>query len=530
MSSTRATDRYREVHAHMARGNREAALAVVTRLQRENPDDAVAHFLRGRIALETGAVGLAKSSFERAVALDPAQADHHAYLGFSHAWLGERAEAARAAESALALAPGDHTLFLVARTWDHLGDHRAAAAALQRAATEGSQIPAIHIRLGIQLKYCGDFAAARCALERAIALDPHNVKARSVLSSLRYATRDDNQIAEFEALLARVGEPTQRLYIAHALASEYDALGEHERAFRALEAGKATVRARLGCDISGDQALFDAMRLAFDRYRPVQGYTDAQPIFVVGMPRSGTTVVERMLSLHPEVRSVGETLHMSALLQELAGRQSVHQRVGHRSAHLLDPGDVPDLASRTDLTGVGRAFMERLPAGDRPRVVDKFPFNSVLTGFILTALPNARVVCVMRGAMDTIVGNYRQLLDFESPIYRYTLSIQSCARYYVGLRRLVDLWSWRFPDRFRVIRYEELVADPERVSRAMLDFCGLSWLPGVTKIETNPAPVTTASAVQVRGPLHARRVGSWRSYERFVESALSVLAETGIEP
>lgn len=172
----------------------------------------------------------------------------------------------------------------------------------------------------------------------------------------------------------------------------------------------------------------------------------------------------------------------------------------------------------------------RLLVRECPRPLDKLPLNSLLSGFIIKALPNARAVCVVRGAMDTIVGNYRQLLEFESPIYRYNLSLESCARYYVEFRRLVDLWSSRFPERFIAIRYEEIVADPERVSRAMFDFCGLSWDPGVTKIETNQAPVATASAIQVREPLNARGVGRWRRYERFVGPALSVLAEAEIEP
>ena len=530
MTSSNTADRYGEVHACMMRGDRPGAESLITDLLEANPEDAEGHFLLGRIALEAGALSRAKAAFERAVALDPEHPHHQAFFGFCCAQLGEWAKAARAAEAAAALAPSDYILDLVAQIWSRIGLHRNAVEVLQRAVAEGSRNPQVYFDLGVALKYCGDLEGSRRAAEQAIALDTNNFRARVSLSALRTATFDDNQVEELDGLLGRVKDPGERLQIAHALASELHALGEYDRAFETLEAGKSEVRARIPYDFRDDQALFDAMHSAFEHDRPVRGFDDADPIFVVGMPRSGTTVVDRMLSLDPKVRSVGETMHIAALLQELAGRASTYEMQAQHSACLLDPRDVPDLASRADLSDIGRSYMSRVPPGGPQRIVDKFPLNSLLAGFILTALPNARVICVVRGAMDTIVGNYRQLLAFESPVFRYTLSLETCARYYVEFRRLTEFWSSRFSDRFLSISYEQLVADPDKVSRKMFDFCGLSWHPGVTKIEANQASVTTASAVQVREPLNARSIGRWRAYERFLEPALSILAEARIEP
>lgn len=504
----------------MARGNRNAAEAILADLLAKDPDDAQAHFLKGHVELESGRIAEARACFARAVALDPSQAQFHAFLGYCQIEQNDRAGAQRSAETALALGPDDRMRDLVATVQSRLGLHQAAAATLLRAVEQGSKIPSIYFNLATSLKYCGQFADARRVLEQAIALDPNHIRARAALTMLRDATRNENQIAELTSLLGRSGNSAERMHIAHALATEYEALGDFEGAFRALERGKAGVRACIRYDFNDDKALFDSMHRAFDRQMPPRGHSDADPIFVVGMPRSGTTVVDRILSGHPGVESVGETMHVSGLLQGLAGRPS---------PQLVDPRDVVELVSHRDLPRIGPAYMERLPAHDRPRVIDKFPLNSLLAGFILTALPNARVICLVRGAMDTVVGNYRQLFEYVSSIYRYSLSLETVARYYVEFRRLADRWASLFPDRFLTVSYEQLVADPDGVSRHLFPFCGLTWHPDFARIENNPAPVTTASAVQVREPLNTRAIGRWRHYERHLDPAREILARAGFE-
>lgn len=521
MCSARAADRYREIHAYMARGNRNAAKAVLADLLAKDPDDAQAHFLQGQVELESGRIAQARACFSRAAALDPSQAQFHAFLGYCQIEQDDRDGAQRSAETALALGPDDRMRDLVATIQSRLGLHQAAAATLLRAIEQGSKIPSIYFNLATSLKYCGDFGAARRVLEQAIALDPSHIRARAALTMLRSATHEDNQIAELSSLFARTGNPAERMHIAHALATEYEALGEFDRAYRALESGKAGVSACIRYDFNDDRALFDAMHRAFDRQIDPCGHSDADPIFVVGMPRSGTTVVDRMLSGHPAVGSVGETMHISGLLQGLAGRSS---------PQLVDARDVAALVSHRDFPRMGSAYMERLPTHDRPRVIDKFPLNSLLAGFILTALPNARVVCLVRDAMDTVVGNYRQLFEYVSAIYRYSLSLETTARYYVEFRRLADRWASLFPDRFLTVSYEQLVRDPDGVSRHLFPFCGLDWNPDFARIENNTAPVTTASAVQVREPLNTRSIGRWRHYERHLGAAREILARAGFEP
>lgn len=513
-------ERYRDIQSRAAGGDWAGASAQADALLRDHPADAYAHFLRGRLDLDRQQPERALASFARAVEIDPEQAEYHARLGFCHAELGHDAEALRCAQAAAALPASDRTLDLVAAIQSRLGRHSEAAATLRKAVEQGSRIPGIFFNLATSLKFCGDFDAARQALERAIELNPGHIKARAALSALRPAKPERNQIADYEALLERTRDPALRLHICHAAARECDAIGAYDRSFEFLESGKAGMRALAGHDFAPDRALFDAMRGGFERAGPARGHAGADPILVVGMPRSGTTVVDRILSNHPAVVSAGETLHFSMLLQELAGR---------RSPQLLDPRDVSPLLERDDLTAIGRAYVERLRSDGRKRVVDKFHLNSLLAGFILRALPDARVICVVRGAMDTIVGNYRQLFEYRSAVYRYSLSLKTTAHFYVEFRRLAQFWAGLFPERFRIVSYEQLVADPEGVARGMLAFCGLDWQPGVTRIESNPNPVATASAVQVREPLNARSIGSWRRYERHLDAACGIVTSAGLD-
>lgn len=514
-------DRHRRIHALMAKGDWPTALAVIDAMIEEDAGDARSHFLRGRIALERNEPGVARASFARAVEIDDGEAEFQAFLSYCHAMLGDDAAAVHHAEAAAALPASDRTLDLVATIRSRLGRHSDAACVLRRAADEGSRIPAIFFNLATELKFCGDFAGARSALERAIELDPAHVKSRVALSALRAASAEDNQIADYERLLDNTRDPEQRLHLCHAAARECDAIGQYDRAFAFLESGKAPLRAITGYDFLHDQALFDAMRRGFAGARPAAGHSDNRPIFVVGMPRSGTTVVDRILSGHPDVVSAGETLHFSALLQEMAERAS---------PQLLDPGDVAPLLTRDDLSALGRAYMDRLVRGEGRRVIDKFHLNSLLAGFILRALPDAKMVCAVRGAMDTIVGNYRQLLDYRSEIYRYTLALDTIARFYVEFRRLAQFWETLFPARFMILSYEKLIAHPEAVSRELFAFLGLDWRPEYLKIENNPAPVATASAVQVREPLNARSVGRWRHYARQLDSSRAIIEQAGLSP
>ena len=504
------------VHARMARGDRSGATALVMAALATDPKDGDAHHLLGRLLMEEGRLAEAAESFERAVAGGPGSAASHAALGYCAAALGRAAEARESLGRAAAMEADDRTLDMIASAERRLGRHAEARDALERAVRQGSRHPAILFNLATERKFFGDIDGARAALEDAVAIDPDHVKARAALSAVRPATADRNQIADYERLLDRVRDPAVRLHICHAAARECDSIGDHDRAFAFLDAGKRPLRPG---DFAAEQALFDALERALARPPAAGGHATAgAPIFVSGMPRSGTTVMERIVAASPAVTSLGETLHVPTALQALAGR---------RSAHLVDPRDIDQLAARNP-ADIGRALMQRLETGDGRRPVDKLPLNSLLGGLILPALPDARMICVIRNPMDTILGNYRQLFEYRSAVYRYALSLPMIARFHVGFRRIAALLEHRHPGRFITLSYEELVTDPAAVAGRAFKMAGLAFDPAFLRIEANPGPVATASAIQVREPINDRSIGAWRRHERHLVEARAIVEAAGL--
>ena len=247
-----------------------------------------------------------------------------------------------------------------------------------------------------------------------------------------------------------------------------------------------------------------------------------EPIFVFGMPRSGTTLVERILSSHSAVHSAGELQNLSVALKRLSGS---------RTPALIDP-DTIRRARQADLTRLGEAYIAstRPGTGQVPHFIDKLPHNFLYAGFIAAALPNARMICVRRGALDTCVGNFRQLFAQTSPYYDYSFDVLDTARYYVQFDRLMAHWNALLPGKILEVRYEALVDDVRSGAARMLDHCGLAWEEACVHFERNTAPVATASAVQVREPVSRASIGRWKRYEAELADARRILEDAGIEP
>ena len=274
-------------------------------------------------------------------------------------------------------------------------------------------------------------------------------------------------------------------------------------AAQALESGMRARRAQVAFDPAAEADLFEALHaVAPDLERGHVG-EGPQPIFIVGLPRSGTTLLERILGGHPQVADAGELRDFTAQLRWGTALPGTNE---------LD-APLVRAASRIDFAELGERYLShtRWHARGKPFYTDKLPANFLNVGFIAQALPGAKILHMSRAPMDACFSNLKELFG---PAYPHSYDQGEMADHYVRYRALMAHWHAAFPRRILDVSYEALAAEPERVAREVLAFCGLPWDDAVLAPEQRTGAVATASTAQVREPIHGRFVGQWRRYER----------------
>jgi hypothetical protein len=329
-------------------------------------------------------------------------------------------------------------------------------------------------------------------------------RAHHLLSSVCKQTPARNHIERLGTAQASARVGRNRLLVGYALAKELEDIGKADNAFSTLSAANAEHRRTLAYDFARDAANFDAIEACWPRLAAAKAPTAPQdsPIFVIGMPRTGTTLVDRILSSHPDVdvESAGELQAMPLAVKRLAGTPG---------PHVLDP-DTVLRAATGDMAALGRDYLQRAAHyrhGAAPRFTDKFPGNFHYLGFIAQSMPNAKIVCLRRHPLDTVLSNFRNLFAVSSRHYDYSYDLADIAAYYARFDRLMAFWHAVLPGRVHELRYEDLVADQEGETRALLAHCGLGWDQACLAFQDNAAPVSTPSAAQVRRPIYSESVG-----------------------
>jgi hypothetical protein len=274
--------------------------------------------------------------------------------------------------------------------------------------------------------------------------------------------------------------------------------------------------------IERDRQLFAAlMQAPMPLLNEVVGNASDAPVFIIGMPRSGTTLVERILSSHPQVHSAGELENFPLAVKRISGSNT---------PALIDM-DALCRVSNLDWQRLGCQYIERtrMRTGGKPRFVDKLPQNFLYAGHIARALPNASIVCLRRDPMDTCLSNFRQLFSLESSYYDYSFNLLDTGRYYLLFDQLMAHWQRTMPGRILEIDYEELVDNQESVTRRLLAHCRLPWDDACLRFEENDAPVSTASAVQVRSPMFRSSLQRWKRYGPQLHELCALLEAGGIK-
>lgn len=500
------------------------AQALSMDLLRKVPEHAGVLFVAGVAARELLQIPLALQCLERATRLNPNRADYLAQLARALSQASQPTEAIAVADRALELDPADpvscDTLGVV---YSQANVHAKASRMFRKVVELQPSHPGYRFNYATSLIVAGDVAGAEEQLHACLALDPRFWKANLTLAHLRKQTDADNHVAALEAALAEHAEARDARQFLHlALAKELEDLGRPAEAFPHLVAGKHAAAEGRDYTSADDQALFDAIMETFPGPQPsAAGHANGEAIFVIGMPRTGTTLLDRILSSHPDVHSCGELQNFGVALKRASGS---------RTRPMLDV-ETMRLAANADWAALGRSYIEstRPGTGTTPRFVDKLPHNFLYAGYIANALPGAKIVCLRRNAMDTCLSNFRQLFALSSRYYDYSFDLLDTGRYYLMFDRLMAYWQRVLPGRILEIRYEDLVDAQEATTRRLLGFCGLEWDEACLAFERNAAPVATASAVQVREPIHRSHLDRWKRYEPQLRELRALLEAGGVK-
>jgi tetratricopeptide (TPR) repeat protein len=515
---------YADAHANLAQA--------LVRLDRH--EDAIAPF-QAALAIEPDSAELrnslgnalsvleryteAAAQYHKTLAVRPDFAEVHNNLGNALAALKRHQEAVPHFRRALALMPELVEVHNnLGGSLEALDQFEEALACYERAATDPENARA-HNRLGSSYMTLGRVAEARNAFDRAVELAPTRADYHRSRVESRRLVAGDPHLAVMEELARDIGllSAEQQIELNFALGKVYADLQQPERSFRHYLAGNALKRRQIVYDEGGAFARFERTAAVFTRelIERKQGAGDPSPVpvFIVGMPRSGTTLIEQVLASHPEVFGAGE---ISEFSKAIAG---VCEPAG---AAIPYPEMLPSMPA-SELRRVGAQYLAGIGAKApvATRITDKALGNYQFAGLIHLALPNARIIHTRRDPIDTCLSCFSKLFA-ESQAFTYDLA--ELGRYYRAYERMMAHWRQVLPEGAMLeVQYEELVADFEPQARRIVAYCGLEWDAGCLAFHQTQRPVRTASMAQVRQPLYQSAVGRWRPYEPWLGPLLEAL-------
>jgi len=483
-------------------GDKADALPLLLRLAELTPEDAKVHASIGEVHRSAGRLQDALDAYDRSLAVG------HDRPEIIHRFRGSAlAELRRPSEAVIAFRHSLDVDDRHAETW---------------------------FEMGVAAQRTGDRRLAFEAYDRAIAVDADHGQAWRMRANLVSFTADDPSIAQMETALTKNEQAggdgiRQSMHIGFGLAKAYDDLDDPDHSFAALKQANDRKRAALDYDVAGEEDLARRVRKVFGHDTFVRlhgvGVNSERPVFVVGMPRSGTTLVEQVLASHSAVYGAGEIPYLMRIA--LAPRKDVH---GHRSRNNTAyrgssylsmegtaPDDVPfpDYIHEVGADGIAyraNSYLKMLEqvAPDSQRVVDKTPVNFMFVGLIRLLFPKARIINCVRDPMDTCFSCYKRHFS-AGPSFAYNL--EDLGRYYRVYSDMMDHWRAVIPETILDVVYEDLVADFQTHARRLIDFVSLDWEDACLEFHKTDRVIDTASNMQVRQPIHDTSIGAWRRYE-----------------
>lgn len=508
----------------LAQGQTREAAELSALLLRESPEVAEVHALACELASVQERGQDALEHIETSIRLEPARHDFRLRKAGIQLVLRQGQAAQATAVELAALSPDEPELQLaVAQIFADCGNHAGAAKYLEAVAAEHRASPEFLSRYATNQFFLGNIEQAEQAVADYLALNPARPGRKLLLrSGMRKQTSGRNHVDELRDYLAGSPPPDQAVNAHFALAKELEDLGDYQRSFEALRAGaelqRRLVRYKPADELGNIRGIAEAFGAEAFRAIPDSGSIET-PVFIVGLPRTGTTLVERLLTRSGDVKPSEEnydfTLAFSSVINEYIAAHPGRGLSPLAAALEADYGEIASryLASMRGMLGPAAMYL------------DKTPFNYLYCGLIRKAFPNARIIHLVRDPMDACYAIFKTLF---SRAYFYSYDLEELAAYYVAYRELMDHWRGLMPGAILDVHYETLVTEPGEESRRIAEFVGIPWSPEVIEVQDSEAPCSTASAAQVRKPIYTSSVGLWRNVAGEMEPLRRRLAEAGL--
>lgn len=499
----------------------EEAVEPLEQALRINPGHAEAWCNLGMVRIALNQFDAAFAALQKALHIRPDYAE--AFIGLTqfHSEKDNFAEAERCACRAVELAPEKAQVYAqLGSLYTEMARSDEARKMYRRAHEIDPEHVDALLGLGNLDMEGGDMEAAENLFRRALEIDPDNIGARFHLAQVRKVKADDANLVALEAAATdrestRAMPPKKAMWLHFALGKCYDDSKQYDRAFVHFLEGCRLKRATYDYDADQVTRHFDSIIRVFDKdtLERLRGAGDPSqvPIFVLGMPRSGTTLTEQIIASHPAVHGAGE-------LPDLLG---IVQRPLHGAGY---PENIRSL-DRAQLASWGADYVAALRrhAPESPHITDKMPANFFALGMIHLMLPNARIIHVKRDPVDTCLSCFTRLFQRKQD---QTYDLAELGRYYVDYARLMAHWRKVLPaDAFLEVRYEDIVADQEAQARRMIAYCGLEWDDACLDFHKHKRAIRTASVTQVRQPIYQSSVARWRAYEKHLGPLLDALGD-----
>ncbi|OFI36292.1 hypothetical protein BFC17_08610 [Alteromonas lipolytica] len=497
-------------------GQFENAKQAVNNALSINPDSTQANFLAGLVENALNNHSEALKSFSNVLKYDPKNCAVWVHIADLKSGFGEFSEAEKALEKAVEYDDGSPNLKqMVGLVNSKLMKYQDALDWYQKATHQQPNNIGFLLNQATCLMYLGKIDEAEEVLVSIIKIQPAIASAHWLLSGLR-KTKDQQHVTQMKSLMQSFCfTPNDLAYFHYACGKEYEDLEQWDEAFNSFTAAAASKRTSIKYDESLEQEMYDYLLATCTEEwlkDGPDGYPDESPIFIIGEPRSGTSLVEHIISAHSQISSAGELKNLLYCINQLSNTVGEHDLT-------------PQLAMRATNCEpflLGEAYMNSVKRvrGNTAHFVDKLPSNFLFLPLILKILPKAKIIHLRRDPMDTCFSGFKQLF---TQAYAYSYDQSEIARHHARYLYMMEAWRTRFGKRFLEIKYEELAMNFEINAHKIIEYLELDWDDNCLRFFEQSTPVSTASSVQVRQPVNTKSIGRWRKYENHLQPMVQEL-------